>query len=105
MIFRTILCAVPAFMRDDPARTSGPTSVTMAKPASSHLVPSQLGIIFKGFRGSSKGFRTPRNHELHRAPSHMKSRNALRGVKCGDAAAGARADIDEAPAFAERGRN
>ena len=31
IIFRTILWAVPAFMRDDPARTSGPTSVTMAK--------------------------------------------------------------------------
>src|SRR5271157_2404118 len=28
-----ILWAVPAFMRDDPARTSGPTSVTMAKSA------------------------------------------------------------------------
>lgn len=33
IILRTILCAVPAFMRDDPAKTSGPTSVTMAKSA------------------------------------------------------------------------
>ena len=33
IIFRTILCAVPAFMRDDPASTSAPTSVTMAKSA------------------------------------------------------------------------
>ena len=33
IMFRTILCAVPAFMREDPARTSAPTSVTMAKSA------------------------------------------------------------------------
>ena len=33
IMLRTILCAVPAFMRDDPANTSGPTSVTMAKSA------------------------------------------------------------------------
>src|ERR1035438_537588 len=33
MVLRTILWAVPAFMRDDPARTSGPTWVTMAKLA------------------------------------------------------------------------
>src|ERR1035438_354939 len=31
IILSTILCAVPAFMREDPARTSAPTSVTMAK--------------------------------------------------------------------------
>src|ERR1700722_16309634 len=30
-MLRTILWAVPAFMRDDPARTSGPTCVTMAR--------------------------------------------------------------------------
>ena len=33
IMLRTILCAVPAFMRDDPASTSGPTSVTIAKSA------------------------------------------------------------------------
>src|ERR1035438_868414 len=33
IILSTILCAVPAFMREDPARTSAPTSVTMAKSA------------------------------------------------------------------------
>ena len=31
IMLRTILWAVPAFMREDPARTSGPTWVTMAK--------------------------------------------------------------------------
>src|SRR5580693_6337067 len=31
MMLRTILWAVPAFMREEPARTSGPTWVTMAK--------------------------------------------------------------------------
>ena len=31
IMFSTILWAVPAFIRDDPARTSGPTSVTIAK--------------------------------------------------------------------------
>ena len=33
IMLRTILWAVPAFMRDDPASTSGPTWVTMAKCA------------------------------------------------------------------------
>src|SRR5436853_381355 len=31
IMFRTIFWAVPAFMRLEPVRTSGPTSVTMAK--------------------------------------------------------------------------
>src|SRR5580693_1397330 len=31
IMFRTILWAVPAFIREDPARTSGPTWVTIAK--------------------------------------------------------------------------
>ncbi len=33
IMLSTILWAVPAFMREEPVRTSGPTSVTIANPA------------------------------------------------------------------------
>src|ERR1019366_6178930 len=91
-MFRIIFCAVPAFMRVEPATTSAPTSATMATCAR----------VFVGFYGCAQRFWAAGDDELPDARADVKGGWAFDGVEGGNASAGAGADVDEAPALRER---